>query len=247
MRPRIVFLSLALLLSPVAAARVSADAVMLAPAQDNTLYENASGALSNGAGPTLFAGRTAQPSGSIRRGLLRFDIAGAIPPGATIQTVLLILNMSQSTLGTSFVGLHRAHASWGEGTSNAGSAGGGGAPATAGDATWLHRFSPSTFWGAAGGDFAPGASASVPVNELGLYSWGTTSAMVADVQSWLDTPATNFGWLLRGDESVGGTAKRFDTRENPTPDARPSLSVVFEPPGTPAQGSSWGRIKGLYR
>ena len=39
--------------------------------------------------------------------------------------------------------------------------------------------------------------------------------MVADVQSWLDNPATNFGWLVLGDESDILTAKRFDTQRVP--------------------------------
>ena len=49
---------------------------------DNTLYESSTGALSNGAGPTFFAGRTAQATSSIRRGLVHFDVAAAIPAEA---------------------------------------------------------------------------------------------------------------------------------------------------------------------
>ena len=41
--------------------------------------------------------------------------------------------------------------------------------------------------------------------------------MVADVQSWLDNPASNFGWLVLGDETAIATAKRFDTRESASP------------------------------
>jgi hypothetical protein len=41
--------------------------------------------------------------------------------------------------------------------------------------------------------------------------------MVADVQSWLNSPGSNFGWLVLGDESVAGSAKRFDTRESASP------------------------------
>ena len=49
--------------------------------------------------------------------------------------------------------------------------------------------------------------------------------MVADVQSWLDNPATNFGWLVLGDESMMMmTAKRFDTRESNNP---PVLTIQY--------------------
>ena len=54
--------------------------------------------------------------------------------------------------------------------------------------------------------------------------------MVADVQSWLVNPASNFGWLVLGDESGSGTAKRFDTRESASP---PVLTVEYTPGLTP--------------
>src|SRR5437763_11375402 len=48
--------------------------------------------------------------------------------------------------------------------------------------------------------------------------------MTADVQSWLDNPATDFGWLVSGDESTSTTAKRFDTRESASP---PVLTIQY--------------------
>ena len=52
--------------------------------------------------------------------------------------------------------------------------------------------------------------------------------MRADVQSWLDDPASNFGWLVLGDESEIATAKRFDTRESASP---PVLTIIYRPAG----------------
>ena len=175
----------------------------------------------------------------------RFDVAGAIPPGSTINAASLFLNMSQAgSPGSQPVELHLVLADWGEGTSNGGAASGAGVAATAGDATWLHRFFNATFWTAAGGDFAALASASTPVGVEGPYTWtGTT----ADVQSWLDAPASNFGWLLLGNETVSQSVKRFDTREHVNPLARPSLTIEYTPPGTPTLGTSWGRIRATYR
>ncbi len=115
--------------------------VAITPSKDNTLYESASGSLSNGAGQHFFAGRTDVLAGAlIRRALLTFDIAGNIPAGSTIINVTLMLNMSRTNLaaGPRTVSLHRVLADWGEGTSDPLGGGGGGAAATLGDTTWIH-------------------------------------------------------------------------------------------------------------
>jgi hypothetical protein len=65
---------------------------------------------------------------------------------------------------------------------------------------------------------------------MGFYTWGSTPDMVEAVQQWLDDPATNYGWLLRGDESGTATAKRFDTRENLDEANRPRLRVYYSIP-----------------
>ena len=86
--------------------------VSLVAAQDNTLYESATGALSNGAGTKLLASKS---TGGLRRGLVRFDLS-AIPAGSTVQSATLTLeNVEASNSAT--LSLHRASASWGEGTS----------------------------------------------------------------------------------------------------------------------------------
>jgi hypothetical protein len=95
--------------------------ISLDASQDNTLYESATGALSNGSGQAFFVGRTNQASASIRRGLLAFDIAGNVPADATILAVTLTLNVSRANFSSpaTSVGLHRVLASWGEGASDA--------------------------------------------------------------------------------------------------------------------------------
>ncbi len=202
---------------------------MLEPSKDNTLYESSAGELSNGAGQHFFVGRTNQPTNSIRRALIAFDIAGSIPPNATILTATLTLNMSQTTSTSHTVSLHRVTADWGEGTSMATGNEGGGAPSTTGDATWLHRFFNTTFWSSPGGDFVATPSAEASVGPLGTYTWGSTQAMVNDVQQWLNTPSSNFGWLLKGNEATQPTSKRFDSRDNMNPAQRPVLTVTYQP------------------
>jgi hypothetical protein len=194
------------------------------PIKDNTLYEfdAAEGDQSNALGNHFFAGETAM--GELRRGVLAFDIAGTIPAGSTILGVTLSLNMSRTGSDTPRnVELHKLLADWGEGTSVAPGEEGDGAPATTNDATWRHRFFDTIFWTTEGGDFSGTVSASQSVGAVGVYTW-SSSQMRADVQSWLDDPASNFGWLVLGDESAILTAKRFDTRESASP---PVLTIQY--------------------
>jgi spore coat protein A, manganese oxidase len=217
-------LMLAVALGGIAPNLARADVININPVKDNTLYEYvpADGDLSNALGDHFFTGETAV--GELRRGVLAFDIAGSVPAGSTITGVTLTLNMSRTPSGTSrTVELHRLLADWGEGTSDATANEGQGAPATANDATWRHRFYNSIFWTTEGGDFSGTVSASQSVGAIGSYTW-SSAQMVADVQSWLDNPTINFGWLVRGDESGNATAKRFDTRESASP---PVLTIQY--------------------
>jgi hypothetical protein len=209
---------------------VSAATISIMPSKDNTLYEYdpAEGDVSNALGFHFFAGETA--IGELRRGVLAFNIAGIIPPGSTITAVSLSLNMSRTLFDTArIVELHKLLADWGEGTSHALGEEGTGAPATPNDATWRHRFYNTIFWTTQGGDFSATVSASQSVGPVGPYTW-SSAQMVADVQSWLDNPANNFGWLVLGDESDIATAKRFDTRESASP---PVLTIEYIPAPTP--------------
>jgi hypothetical protein len=170
----------------------------------------------------FFAGETAM--NELRRGVLAFDIAGNIPPASTITAVSLSVNMSRTPTNTAYViELHKLLADWGEGTSVAPGEEGDGAPATPNDATWRHRFFDTIFWTTQGGDFSATVSASQLVGAVGQYTW-SSAQMVADVQAWLDNPASNFGWLVLGDETTIATAKRFDTRESASP---PMLTIEF--------------------
>ena len=78
-----------------------------------------------------------------------------------------------------------------------------------------------------GGDFISLASAAATVDETGLYRWQSSTLTKLDLQGWLDDPSTNFGWIVRGDESTSSTAKRFNSREHPNAATRPTLEVVY--------------------
>ncbi len=211
--------------------RAQADTVSVPPTKDNTLFST-NGATSNGAGDAVFSGRTGPGgSGTRQRAVLAFDVAGSVPAGSTITSVSLTLWLlaAPGGGGNQTHTLHRILADWGEGTSFG--FGGTGAPATPGDATWLHTFWPDQFWASEGGDFDPVASGSQIVGTTStFYTWASTPQMVADVQGWLDAPGTDFGWLLHGNEDTFFTAKKLASRENFTELFRPELTIEYSTP-----------------
>jgi len=213
-----------------AASTAQTQTRIMQPSKDNTLYEDPGGALSNGAGQFLFIGRVGLVGASrIRRTLLAFPIAETLPSGSTIVSVTLTLEMSRSPTNAKTSRLRRVLTDWGEGASDANAREGIGISAATGDATWRNTFYNTAEWTAQGGDFSSAISAVAVVGGLGSYTWGSTTNMVADVQAWLDTPSTNFGWILIGDESAASTAKRFNSKEFADPALRPTLRVEFIP------------------
>ena len=127
------------------------DTIVLPATKDNSLYEDDEGDVSNGAGNFLFVGKTNQ--GKLHRALIAFDIAGSIPYGSLIESVDLTLHMSRTGSSASPFSLHELMRDWGEGTSDAPAMEVQGAPATAGDATWLYTFYNTATWSHPGGDF----------------------------------------------------------------------------------------------
>jgi hypothetical protein len=224
-------LGLAMLFLPWSGA--SADVIAIAAMKDTTLYENNT-SNSNGMGLYLFAGQTIRDFG-VRRALIAFDIAAAVPAGARINAVALQLTVSKNPGAEAIsLALHRLTADWGEGASVAPSLGGDGVAAEAGDATWLHTFFDSGFWLSGGGDFVTTPSATLLIAGNADYCWESSSTqqdnavLVDDVQLWLDNPEQNFGWILKNDENAPATsARRFNSRENS--DASPQLFISFTP------------------
>ncbi|MCA9439660.1 MAG: chitobiase/beta-hexosaminidase C-terminal domain-containing protein [Candidatus Omnitrophica bacterium] len=216
-----------------------ATVAILSASQDNTIYED-SADLSNGLGPIFNAGRNGSNGNfMLRRALIAFDVASTIPAGATINRVTLTLRVSKENSGMNTFSLHPLQADWGEGDSSEDQ--GMGTTAQTGDATWMHRFYDTDQWTNMGADFDANPSAMASVDETGSYDWGSTTQMVADVQSWLDNPSTNYGWAIVGDESGATTknVKQFDSKDNPTEANRPMLAVEYlseqQPTATPTE------------
>ncbi len=216
-----------------------AATVTVAPAADTTIYQGIDpGSGENfednscGAGPELFSGVTAD--GLLRRGLLRFDVAAAVPPGSTINSVelsLLINRSGDNQVAT--MSLHPLQRAWGEGMVDCSSirGGGKGAPANPGDATWLDAAYQVTPWTSPGADYTTAsavASIGTANGDIAVWSSAASPLLTADVQGWLDNPASNHGWIVVGDEARVPTARRFLSREGGTP---PQLEIDFTPLG----------------
>ena len=226
---------------------VRAASASIVASKDNSIFAN-NVDNSNGGGAGIFVGTTnMMQSDSLRRGLIEFDIASAVPSGATITAVNLTMYLGQASgaSGTQTIDLHRLTADWGEGTAGnfttSISGTGTGSPAAAGDATWNQRFYQQTDWTAPGavGDFVSGISGSADVAATvdTPYTWLSTPTMVSDVQSWLNQPNTNDGWILiNHNEGVQQTVKAFYSRdateknsvEEPLPAAwHPTLDITY--------------------
>jgi hypothetical protein len=206
----------------------AADTAIISSARDATLIESATGALANGSGPVIFVGRTSQQSASRRRALVAFDVAAALPGGSIVTGVALEAELSLSHPDPVDIGVYRVAVAWSEGPSA--SSGGSGDASLASDVTWVHTRYDTDRWAQPGGDFAAQPSATAEVGDVGIYRIESNAALVADVQAWLDAPASNHGWILIGGEEAGSTAKRFYSREAGREGEGPRLVIEYVPP-----------------
>jgi len=221
-----VFLLLMCFVAPAPAETVTIEAT-----RDATLIEHPEGARANGSGSSLFVGRTSQSQNGIRRAVLYFDLTGALPQKALIESASLTLYMKFSNEAPQTLALHHVLADWGEGPSSSG--GGGGASSLPGDVTWVHTFYDDDTWVRAGGQFVAHPSAEREVGDSGFYTWEASQKLLQDIRLWRAAPHRNFGWILIGGESTPQTAKNFASREHPDPLLRPVLQITYREPGKP--------------
>jgi hypothetical protein len=225
------------LVYPALCLRLSAMTISLGSVSDTSLFENKPD--SNLGATTLLAGTNQQVSKA--RGLFLFDLS-SLPAGAVVTEVQVQLYCTRQPDPDQHGGpvasdfsLYRMYVGWGEGggASNTGSA------AAVGDATWNERHYAGISWGTPGGlagsDYANNPSATTSVGNIGMYVWGSSNELIADVQSWIDSPETNFGFMLASQsEASPGSARRFASREQPgglipAPQLIVTYSLVPEP------------------
>ena len=201
-------------------AELASAAALLPVSQDASIFaDEPTSSISDG---RVFVGRTRNRS--VRRGLVQFDMSD-IPRGSIINSVELTMRISENQQSNVAIDLHRLQASWGEGNQRGNGRGRPG-PATESDATWRHRFFATEFWTNEGGDFVANASATARTGSTITWS---SARMQADVQSWLNNPESNFGWILIGDEETPQSVQALFSKEAGETQ-RPVLSVVYTEP-----------------
>ncbi|MEO0438287.1 MAG: DNRLRE domain-containing protein [Pseudomonadota bacterium] len=193
---------------------------MLPVSQDTSIFaDEPTSSISDG---RVFVGRTR--NGSVRRGLIQFDMSD-IPRGSVINSVELTMRISENQQSNVALSLHRLQAAWGEGNQRGNGRGRPG-PATENDATWRHRFFATEFWTNEGGDFVANASATASTGTTITWS---SAGMQTDVQSWLNDPESNFGWILIGDEETPQSVQALFSKEAGDTQM-PMLSVAYTEP-----------------
>jgi hypothetical protein len=210
-----------------AAAEMSfADSVTLHPVADTGLSAQ-SPAANFGTGADMVIGTQGPRAGTTKnRGLIKFDLSGQIPPSSEIKSVALTLTVARaptsepnSERADSMFELHRVLRLWNES-----------------QATWNIRAGTTQFWSSPGAaapsDFSSTISATTFISGPGSYAFGSTTNLIADVQAWVDSPGTNFGWIvLTQSEEVAKTARRITSREGG--ENAPALVIEYTIAQTP--------------
>jgi cytochrome c peroxidase len=204
------------------------SALTFSPSKDTTIYSNGN---ANGTGGGLFSGTNGVNTN--QRGLIAFDLS-SIPAGSTVTSVTLDLHVNAQGINSGAITytLNTLTQDWNEATVGSGgvsSGGGDGITPASGDATWTS--SGITSW-TAGGAFNPVASSSLVISSVGTFNTFSGSTLISDIQSWVDNPSTNFGWILRGLENSNSSSKRFSSKENTGNGGAntPFLTVVYDAP-----------------
>ena len=203
------------------------DVVELAPVADTTLFEM-NPDTNFGAEDQLIVGSVARNAPQHRaRLLLRFDLS-AVPPGSVVTNVNLDLTVLKENSGEppAAMEVRPMMVTWREGDRT----GMQGASALPGQSTWNSRAHLQVAWsvpgGQAGSEFGSVSSSIVSLDGVGSYRFPETPALIGEVQSWVDFPATNFGWVIMGmDESIVASARRVASRESVV--GRPRLTVGY--------------------
>ena len=192
----------------------NAQTVNLDATEDTTIYsENVD---NNGGGHAFSIAGTAN-NGNERRSLLQFDLSG-IAPGSLVNSASLDLDITQvGNTGGTFQ-LFRLDTDWAEGRG----VGNQGAAALAGEATWNSAEFGSVDW-TPGGSFFPQLLSEVSITSTGEASFSSSDNFIDAIQSIVDDPTQNFGFLISS-SSGDGSAIRSGSREG---GSAASLSVDF--------------------
>jgi hypothetical protein len=211
-----------LVLSPffLEAAALNADSGNGVLVDDATVYENETG--NNGGGGSEICIGNVGATTNTRRAFVRYTLP-AIPAGSTIDRVVLAIFQDRvRDLGAgplaATLSIRQVTADWVEGTGSGPGSGPCGGGADVAGVDWAAQ--PTV---AGAGSASAALSANDNVNVVLDTDIGTASdGLIADVQSWVDTGAANFGWRLAAAEEA--------TADNARALVPGTLTVHWTPP-----------------
>jgi hypothetical protein len=140
--------------------------------------------------------------------LLRFDLS-SIPAGSTVESATLTVNVTNPSAQS--YAIYALLRDWNELEAN-----------------WTMADAASAWErpGAQGaGDRGATAIGAVSAGATGTHRLTLGTAGLAALKGWIDSPATNYGFLI-GD-SANGDGLAFDSREAAAPANRPSLTITY--------------------
>jgi len=157
--------------------------------------------------------RVSQRTSGAERALVRFDLSGQVPEGASIASARLSLfAWSRRTLSGMLISAYQVNRGW-----------------DAAAATW-NRANPDELWGDPGCDEVSADRLGDPLDSRFVYfinqthEWNLTSA----VQAWVTDPQSNHGVVLIGadvDQDI-----RFRSSQWRSLEQRPKLTIVYTLP-----------------
>jgi len=226
----------ALSITGVSGSPAAAGTLTIGPS-DDTFINSANPSNDNGGSSSLFTGTDGH--GGLMRGLVRFDMPAGIRAAATVTSVQL--RMTVAALGDGTAGTPATEAlqaitqTWTEGNGTGTLPGTLTVGQTCGGAitgaTWTQNDCiAGTNWTAAGGAVtaaitAIASTAGVGIGAPVLWDSAGNPALIADVQSWVDSAAGNRGWRITSStEAMTAEAQRFGSRESAT---APALTIAF--------------------
>ncbi|MEQ1440108.1 DNRLRE domain-containing protein [Fontimonas sp. SYSU GA230001] len=195
---------------------------------DAVIYET--GDVANGQGQQLLV--SARPSDPTRRTVIHFSVDQALPEGALIAGSRLCFSVSQALEATISIELHRIVKAWNEGPTAASGNERSGVMASSGDVTWFHTGTGAwESWETPGGDFAVDADSVQQVTETAgrvcLENSGGDGNMNTTVQSWVNSPEENFGWILLSPDTGSYALRGFYSSNSVDPSMRPVLELTY--------------------
>jgi len=177
--------------------------------RDTHLSEAAPTTNSGAANPLMIDGDTT--GGKDSYVLLRWDVTG-IPAGSTVQSARIKLNVTNTSAQT--YEIYRLNRTW-----------------TETGATW-NQAASGTNWSVPGAkgtaDRGSTVRGTVTAGATGTVTITLNSSGVSLVQSWIDTPSSNYGLIFAN--SANADSLQFASKEVSTASQRPRLEVTYAAP-----------------